>query len=195
MLADFTSAPEVYLLLPRRAAWGRELPARAAVRMCAGREGDGTAGGLVGRRKDGAGAAAPPSPDDGCDPFASAASAPNDDLRGNQRAVGEMIPVGIHSNCSEWVEKRYRICADVSGAWAGEPGADGASDGWNFFYLNGEWFRQRFAADHAQGLVEGALFHFQVWKRAYKKQVPTRMPAVGDGGTFMLTKEGFSEVL
>jgi hypothetical protein len=103
-----------------------------------------------------------------------------------------MIPVRVHSNCSEWVEERYRVCADVGGAWAREEGADGATDGWNFFYLKGEWFRQRFAADHAPGLVEGALFHFQVWKRAYKKQQgAVQLPRAGEGGAIVFTREGF----
>jgi hypothetical protein len=106
-----------------------------------------------------------------------------------------MIPVRVHSNCSEWVEEQYRVCADVSGPWAREEGADGATDGWNFFYLNGGWYRQRFAADHAPGLVEGALFHFQVWKRAYKKQQgAVQLSRAGEDGGFVFTKEGFRPI-
>lgn len=191
MLADFTSAPEVYLLLPGgKPPGGGESPGRVALRMCAGRHGDGTAGGIVGRRANGTPSDAPPA--SACDPLARLAGWPSESLRGNQRAVGEMIPVRVHSNCSEWVEVRYRVCADVSGGWAQEEDADGATDGWNFFYLNGGWFRQRFAADHAPGLVEGALFHFQVWKRAYKKQQgAVQLPRAGEGGVFVFTKEGF----
>eukprot|EP00967_Tisochrysis_lutea_P072723 scaffold97093_cov26-Tisochrysis_lutea.AAC.2 len=161
--------------------------------LCAGgREGDGTAGGMVGRRRDSSPPPPPAEVETPCDPFAEAPTRVDESLRGNQRAVGELIPIDLHSNCSEWVERRYRVCADVTGAWAHEKDAAGATDGWNFFFLHGKWFRQRFTASHAPGVVEGALFHFQVWKRTYKKQeAPVPIPRVGEGGAFVFSKEGF----
>ena len=198
MIADFTSAPEVYLLLPGKSKSpfdeggnGGGAP-RGALRMCAGREGDGTAGGMVGRRRDSSPPPPPAEVETPCDPFAEAPTRVDESLRGNQRAVGELIPIDLHSNCSEWVERRYRVCADVTGAWAHEKDAAGATDGWNFVFLHGKWFRQRFTASHAPGVVEGALFHFQVWKRTYKKQeAPVPIPRVGEGGAFVFSKEGF----
>ena len=145
MIADFTSAPQVYVLL---SGGGR----RAAVRMCAGSEGDGTAGGLVGSpMRPTASSSAPASQRAACDPFAPPPPPPRASLLGNQRPVGALIPLVTHTNCSEWVEPRYRVCADVSGAWASELGADGAANGWNFFYLAGRWYRQRFTASHPAG--------------------------------------------
>mmetsp|Transcript_21877 Transcript_21877/g.62245 ORF Transcript_21877/g.62245 Transcript_21877/m.62245 type:complete len:379 (-) Transcript_21877:133-1269(-) len=187
MIADFTSAPQVYVLL---SGGGR----RAAVRMCAGSEGDGTAGGLVGSpMRPTASSSAPASQRAACDPFAPPPPPPRASLLGNQRPVGALIPLVTHTNCSEWVEPRYRVCADVSGAWASELGADGAANGWNFFYLAGRWYRQRFTASHPAGLIEGALFHFQVWKRAYKRQGPqlAPIPPPGESAAFVLTKEGY----
>ena len=43
---------------------------------------------------------------------------PQQTLPGNQRAIGGMIPVVLHSNCSHWVDEKYRLCADIHG-WDG----------------------------------------------------------------------------
>ena len=80
-----------------------------------------------------------------------------EDLPGNQRGDGDLIPVRLHADCSRWVEERYRICADVSEGW----GEDGVGGGWNVFYLKGRWYRQHYINTHPPGILEGAFFHFQ----------------------------------
>ena len=102
---------------------------------------------------------------------------------GNQRGDGPLLPVQIHNNCTRWVEERYRVCADVSEGWG---------DDWNVFYLRGEWFRQHFVNTHPAGLHEGAFFHFQVWKAAYKRlrYGEHGMQTVQPGRSFKLMKHG-----
>ena len=154
----FNINPEIYsaavpaLLTAVSQPLNRRLNRWGRFRFSAGSEGDGTAGGLVGSpMRPTASSSAPASQRAACDPFAPPPPPPRASLLGNQRPVGALIPLVTHTNCSEWVEPRYRVCADVSGAWASELGADGAANGWNFFYLAGRWYRQRFTASHPAG--------------------------------------------
>ena len=62
----------------------------------------------------------------------------------------------------------------------------------NFFLLDGAWYRQRVANEHAEGVEEGGLFHFQVWKAAYKRlrYGEHGMQTVQPGRSFKLMKHG-----
>ena len=178
VLADFTAEQEVFF-------------ARGAARMCAKVVHHSTArpwdedyrnsmekpteepGGQGGRR---------------CDPMADPVQEHREDLPGNQRGDGDLIPVRLHADCSRWVEEQYRICADVSEGW----GEDGVGGGWNVFYLKGRWYRQHYVNTHPPGILEGAFFHFQEWKSRYKRLQYGEhgMGFVQPGAPFKLMKHG-----
>ena len=81
-------------------------------------------------------------------------------LPGVQRAHGAARLVSIHSECSRWVEERYRLCADLT---------EEESPFYNVVLSNGSWTAQRFANDEPSGCLEGAFLHLQRWKGEYKR--------------------------
>lgn len=158
-LADFTAGQQVHVV-------------NGAIRVC-----NHTTEGGSDHAHSGAGHIEP------CDPYAASVPQPTVALEGNQRRVGPMIPVELHSDCSKWIEAKYRLCANISG-WDKD-------DDWNLYRVGGKWYRQRFVNVHPPGVIEGAFFHFQVWKKAYKG-LPyggPGLPPVGSGG-FILTPRG-----
>ena len=172
VLADFTAEKEIFL-------------SRGAARMCAKLRPNHT----TTRPWDEDYEQQPrrAAADDGggraCDPFVAPIQQHVEELPGNQRADGPLIPVALHSNCSRWVDEKYRICADCSEGWG---------DDWNLFYLNGSWYRQHFVDTHPPGVHEGAFFHFQVWKAAYKRlrYGGHGMERVRPGASFKLMAHG-----
>ena len=49
-----------------------------------------------------------------CDPMADPVQEHREDLPGNQRGDGDLIPVRLHADCSRWVEARVRGRVRVS---------------------------------------------------------------------------------
>ena len=120
-----------------------------------------------------------------CDPRLAPMRPHSEALQGNQRSVGPRIPVVLHSDCSKWIDAQYRLCANISG-W------DKDND-WSLYRVGGLWYRQRFVNSYPRGVLEGAFFHFQVWKQTYKKLTygSPDMPTLDASSGFALTPRRF----
>ena len=77
-----------------------------------------------------------------------------------QRPLGPLLPLRRHANCSRWVEARYRVCANLGEAEAGD---------FNVMLRDGTWVAQRFTSLQPAGSLEGAFLHLQRWKSVFKK--------------------------
>ena len=95
-----------------------------------------------------------------CTPFGPRIHQHSIALPGVQRPHGEARPISIHSECSRWVEEKYRLCADLT---------EEESPFYNVVLSNGSWVAQRFANEEPSGCLEGAFLHLQRWKGEYKR--------------------------
>ena len=95
-----------------------------------------------------------------CTPFGPRIRPHSLRLPGVQRPHGDVRLVAIHTECSRWVEEKYRLCADLS---------EEESPFYNVVLSNGTWSAQRFANDEPDGCLEGAFLHLQRWKGEYKR--------------------------
>ena len=97
---------------------------------------------------------------DECAPFGPRVAPHSFALPGLQQPSGALLPLEIHSNCSRWVEKRFRLCAALS---------EEEAPLHNVFLDGSGWHAQRFTQLEPHGAHEGAFLHLQRWKAPYKR--------------------------
>ncbi len=129
-------------------------------------------------------AATPASGVGPCNPFGPRVARHSLGLHGVQRPVGQHRTVDIHAECSRWVERRYRLCADLT---------EEEAPMYNVMLVNGSWSATRFVNQEPPGSLEGAFLHLQRWKGDYKRLTygAEGMPRLDGRSVFKLSRVGF----
>jgi hypothetical protein len=91
-----------------------------------------------------------------------------------------------HAHCMYWAQKRYqsRLCVDDVEA----------TD--TLYWIDGQLYKEPFELDSLPGGISSApFFHFQEWKRDYRRSQLVGFRRNGPSSTFLLSKEGVLPVL
>ena len=122
-----------------------------------------------------------------CEPFGPRIAPHSLALEGVQTAAGSPSPLQTHSNCSRWVDEKWRVCAAL--------GEDEAPL-YNVLLHEGQWWAQRFTSRQPRRCLEGAFLHLQRWKGRYKKlrYGDEDMPSLRGRRLFRLSARGLAPV-
>lgn len=99
----------------------------------------------------------------------------------------ELAPLRTHSNCSRWVDEKWRVCADLDEAEASH---------YNVLLHEGKWWSQRVVNRQPTRSLEGAFLHLQRWKGYFKQLTygDQGMPRLNGRKLFKLSAKGFMPV-
>lgn len=122
-----------------------------------------------------------------CQPFGPRLAPHSLLLGGVQLPAGPPTPLAIHSNCSRWVDEKWRVCADL---------AEEEAPLFNVMLRGGIWEAQRVQTRHSARCLEGAFLHLQRWKGRYKQLSygDVNMPRLKGRRLFKLSALGMTPV-